>query len=370
MKMSVAAVVLLFVAGHSVAGQPTLREAFASKFRMGVALGTKTVMQPERDVLAMATEQFNSATPENCMKWGPIHPRPGEYDFAGADRFVELGEQHDWWLVGHTLIWHQQTPDWVFEDEQGRLVSRDTLIARMGEHIRTVVGRYRGRVHAWDVVNEALNDDGSLRDTKWRRVIGDDYLDHAFRFAHDADPDAELYYNDYSLFDRDKSRGAVRLVRQLKESGRRIDGVGMQGHWSYNYPDIGDIERSIKSLGRAAGKVMISELDVNMLPWPGDKVDADLARRAIGSPEFDPFTDGLPPEKQKEQAGRYAAFFRLFVRHHDIIDRVTFWGPDDGRHWHNSWPIEGRTAHSMLFDRQLQAKPAFDAVIAVGEEQR
>lgn len=361
------AICLLISVGASQARETdTLAGAYEGSFKMGAAIGSSLLAKPEGRLARIAAEQFNSATPENCMKWSPIHPSPGNYNFADADRFVELGVANDWWIVGHTLIWHQQTPEWVFVGESGKPLTRDQALARMRDHIQTVVGRYRGRVHAWDVVNEALNEDGSLRDTKWRQTIGDDYLQHAFRFAAEADPDAELYYNDYNLYNAKKAAGAVRLAESLKEAGCRIDGIGIQGHWAYNHPPIKQIERSIRRFSRAVDKVMITELDVNMLPWPGDEVDADVARKAIGSPELDPYTKGLPPEKQRELADRYVAFFRLFLKHQDVIDRVTFWGIDDGGSWHNYWPINGRTAHSLLFDRGLRAKPAFDAVIDAG----
>ncbi|MEO1498080.1 MAG: endo-1,4-beta-xylanase [Planctomycetota bacterium] len=369
MSRLLAALLLTLAAAPTVAEpSDSLATAYENHFKLGVALPTSSLMRPEADVLALAASQFNSATPENCMKWQPIQPRPGEYDFSAADRFVDFCEQRDWWIVGHTLIWHQQTPEWVFQNDKGEPLTRDDAIERMRDHIRTVVGRYRGRVHAWDVVNEALNEDGSLRETKWLEIIGDDYLDLAFRFAQEADADAELYYNDYNLYVEDKAKGAVRLVRKLRRAGRRVDAIGIQGHWAYNHPPLKQASAAIRRLAKATGRLMITELDVNILPWPGDNIDADVARRAVGSPDLDPYTAGLPPEKQQELADRYAELFRLFIRHRDKIDRVTFWGVHDGGSWHNHWPIEGRTAHSLLFDRRLQSKPAFDAVTAVGRE--
>ncbi|TWT47711.1 endo-1,4-beta-xylanase [Botrimarina hoheduenensis] len=350
-----------------MAGEPvTLKEAYQDDFRMGVAIATHWLTEPHPELLKIVAEQFNAATPENLLKWQSVHPERDRYHFADADRFVDFAEQHGMRITGHTLVWHNQTPDWVFQGADGQPATREQVLATLREHIQTVVGRYRGRIAGWDVVNEAINDDGTLRDTPWRRILGDDYLEIAFRLAHEADPDAELYYNDYSLYLKDKARTASRLVRTMKRNDVRIDGIGMQGHWSLDYPPIEDIDRSIQSLSAAAGKVMISELDINVLPWPGDQIDADVARQAVGSPELDPYTQGLPAEKQAQLANRYTEVFELFVRHRDFIDRVTFWGLEDGASWHNNWPIKGRTAHSLLFDRNLRPKPAFDAVIAVG----
>ncbi|MEN0109552.1 MAG: endo-1,4-beta-xylanase [Planctomycetota bacterium] len=352
-----------------------LAEAFADHFRVGVAIDSRSLTAGDAAAFALVEREFNSATAENAMKWASLNPRPAAYTWGAADRLVEFGEARGMFVVGHTLVWHRQTPDWVFRPlgVQGRgsaKIDRDELLARLRLHIQTVVGRYRGRVAAWDVVNEALEDDGSLRDTPWRRIIGDDYLVEAFRAAHDADPDAELYYNDYNLHLPAKSRAAAALVRRLRRAGCRVDGVGMQFHTSLSHPPIGQAERAIVRLADAAGKVMVTELDVNVLPWPGSTVDADTARRAVGSPEMDPYAGGLPDDVQQRLAERYAELFRLFLRHRDVIDRVTFWGIEDGRSWHNEWPIPGRTAHSLLFDRDLRPKPAYGSVVRVAAESR
>lgn len=342
-----------------------MQGAFESDFRVGVAIGTATLLDAEQDALALMADQFNSATPENLLKWERVHPKRGRYDFAAADRFVDFGQRHSMFLVGHTLVWHSQTPDWVFQDRHGKPLDRAGLLERMRDHIATVVGRYRGRIAAWDVVNEALNNDGSLRDSPWRRIIGDDYLEHAFRFAAEADPAAKLYYNDYGMNLPAKRRGAVRMVERLKLAGCRVDGIGMQGHWGLDYPSEREIEDSIQAFAAAAGNVMITELDVNVLPrpkniWGGT---AEVSLTAANSKRLDPYTLGLPGGVSREQAERYAMYFRIFRKHRRVIDRVTFWGLDDGRHWHNNWPVRGRTAHSTLFDRSLRPKPAFDAVI-------
>lgn len=348
--------------GDETAG--TLQKAFAEHFRVGVAIGTDVLMRLDEQALRLVARQYNSVTPENLLKWEKVHPEVDRYDFAASDRFVQFGERHGMFLVGHTLVWHSQTPDWVFQDAEGQPLTREALLARMREHIHAVVGRYRGRIEAWDVVNEALNDDGTLRDSPWRRIVGDDYLEHAFRFAAEADPDAELYYNDYGLHLAGKRDGAVALAQGLRSAGVRLDAIGMQAHLGIGGPGVEELGRSIRAFADAAGGVAITELDVNVLPWPDDfDGGAEVSRTAAHSARLDPFKQGLPPEMQRRLADRYAAVFRLFVEHRGAINRVTFWGIDDGRSWHNGWPIPGRTAHSLLFDRELRPKPAFHAVI-------
>ena len=349
---------------RTLSADTVLKDAFASEFRVGVAIGDDPLLNSRQGYLTLAARQFNTATPENQLKWESVQPRSGEFDFGPGDRFVEFCEQNEFFVVGHVLVWHSQTPDWVFQDDQGNPLDRDALLARMRDHITEVVGHYRGRIHAWDVVNEALNDDGTLRDTPWLRIIGEDYLAHAFRFAQEADPEAELYYNDYNMFAAPKRKGAVRIVRGLQRAGCRIDGIGMQGHWGLAYPSAEEADASIKAYSRLGVKVMITELDVNVLPSPDWSQGADVASRTGYSEEMDPYRDGLPPEVQQSLAERYAELFRLFTRHSKKIDRVTFWGLDDGSSWRNNWPIPGRTAHPLLFDRQFLPKQAFHAVIA------
>ena len=340
-----------------------LKDVFAGRFRVGVAVAQRDLEKPDERVVSLITKQFNSLTSENLLKWGAVHPEPKRYDFAPADRFVGFGQEHGMFLVGHTLIWHNQTPGWVFEDASGNPLTREALLERMREHIHAVVGRYRGRIHGWDVVNEAIDEDGSLRDTPWRRIIGDDYLEHAYRFAREADPEAELYYNDYNVHHAAKRGGVVKLIARLKEAGCRVDAVGIQAHWALDYPTEAEAEQTIAELAACTGRVAITELDVNVLPRPGNAQGADLGLRGESLREMDPYREGLPDAVLSEQAERYAMFFRLFLTHSDAIDRVTFWGVDDGRSWHNGWPIGGRTAHSLLFDRSLDPKPAFDAVV-------
>src|SRR5205823_3886744 len=194
---------------------------------------------------AIIAHQFNSVSPENVLKWAAVEPRPGRFNFGPADRYVTLGERNGAVIIGHTLVWHNQTPAWVFQDVAGGAVSRDSLIARMRAHIAAVVGRYRSRIHGWDVVNEAVNEDGSLRRSPWLQIIGPEYIAMAFRFAHDADPSAELHYNDFAVEDSAKRSGIVRLITSLRAEGVPITAIGMQEHQKLDWPTTGAIDSAI-----------------------------------------------------------------------------------------------------------------------------
>lgn len=355
--------------GEDAADEPTLKEVFADDFRVGAALGTDQIMGQEPAALELVQRQFNSISPENLLKWEMVHPQPEKYNFQPVDRFVEFGERNGMFLVGHTLVWHNQTPAWVFQDEAGEPVDRETLLARMREHIHAVVGRYRGRIHGWDVVNEAFDDDGNLRPTPWQQIIGDDYLEKAFQFAHEADPDAELYYNDFSMWHPGKRNRVGELVRQLESKGVRIDGIGMQGHWGMDYPSSEEMEAMLEDYGKLGVQLMITELDINLLPRPNpDQRGADITQNYELKKELDPYADGLPDAAQQALAARYAEIFACLLRHRDKVGRVTFWGVHDGNSWLNYWPVRGRTAYPLLFDRQYQPKRAFGAVVQAAQQ--
>jgi endo-1,4-beta-xylanase len=350
---------------------PTLRSVYADDFLIGVALGTAMVDGRNGRAGEIAARQFSSLTAENDMKWQSVNPQPGQYDFSAADAYIAFAEKHQMSLIGHTLVWHSQTPRWVFQDTDGGTASRELLLARMREHIHTVAGRYQGRIKGWDVVNEAISDGGSrapvLRDSPWKRIIGEDFIDHAFRFAREADPKAELYYNDYGLFHREKRERTVRMLRGLLERGVPIDGVGMQGHYQLDHPSIEDVEQTIKDFAALGLKVMVTELDVDVLPSRGAVGVADIARREDYEASLNPHQDGLPEEMQQRLARRYAELFALFIKHRQHITRVTLWGLHDGQTWLNHFPIRGRTNHPLLIDRELQPKPAFFSVLKAGQ---
>lgn len=340
-----------------------LKEALKGKFLIGVAMNADQITGKDTAGVRLIEQHFNSITPENCMKSEVVQPQEGKFDFTLADQFVDFGEKNNMFIVGHTLIWHSQAPKWFFVDNDGKDVSREVLIERMKNHIATVVGRYKGRVNGWDVVNEAIEDDGSFRKSKFYEIIGEDYIRLAFEFAHEADPDAELYYNDYSMAKEGKRDAVVKMVKKLQSEGVRIDGIGMQGHMTMNFPTIEEEEKSIVAFSQTGVKVMITELDLTVLPSPGNKVSADVALSYEYRKQLNPYSDGLPDSVAQAAHDRYAEFFRLFLKHADKIDRVTMWGLTDGHSWRNNWPVPGRTDYPLLFDRNYQPKPIVETII-------
>ena len=340
----------------------TLKSALSPHFLIGVAVNSATLRDgsPEADLVS---RHFNSIVAENCMKAGPIHPREDRYQWEEADQTVLFGTRHGMAVIGHCLVWHSQAPGWMFKDNEGQEVSRDTLISRMRRHIHTVVSRYRGLIRGWDVVNEAINDDGTLRASPYLRIIGPEYIELAFRFAHEADPDAELYYNDYSMALPAKRETACRLVRQLKQQGCRIDAVGMQSHLGLTYPDLDEYERTMQALIDCGVKVQVTELDVSVLPNPWDFHGADIAQHFDYDQAMNPYTEGLPDSVYQQLEDRYLQLFRLYRRHERDLLRVTLWGLSDAHSWLNGFPIHGRTNYPLLFDRQLRPKPVVEKII-------
>ena len=353
------------------AGQPALKGVFKDDFYIGAALSLNQVSGKEPDAIALVEKHFNSITPENILKWEEVHPEPDRYNFEAPDRYVAFGEKHKMHIIGHTLVWFHQTPDWVFQDESGRPLGRDALLQRMKEHIFTVVGRYRGRIHGWDVVNEAIIDDGSLRKCKWLDIIGEDYVQKAFEFAHQADPQAELYYNEYDYEYGPKLQAVIRLVKSLQAGGVRVDGVGIQGHWFLDFPKIEIVEGYIQALAELKVKLMITELDVGVVPFCHfDMTKADIASfDAETQKKYNPYPNGLPDAVQRDQAKRFADLFTLFRKHRDKFSRVTLWGVQDGQSWRSYWPLKGRMDYPLLFDRHCKPKPAFDAVVKLAQQQ-
>lgn len=337
--------------------EQTLKDALGGKFYIGTALNASQIYGTDTAGIRVVKEQFNAIVAENCMKSEEIQPEEGQFNFELPDKFVDFGTQNDLFVTGHVLIWHSQAPKWFFTDSLGNDVSREVMIERMKAHIETVVGRYKGRVKGWDVVNEAILEDGSFRNSKFFQIIGEDYIKLAFQFAHEADPDAELYYNDYNEWYPGKRDALVALVGRLKAEGIRIDGIGMQGHIAMDSPSLDDYEAAIVAYGNAGMKVMITELDLSILPFPKKDVGADIATSFEYQQALNPYADGVVPlEKQDEWDTRMLDFFRLFLKHADVVSRVTLWGISDGQSWKNGFPIKGRTDFPLLFDRNYQPK--------------
>jgi endo-1,4-beta-xylanase len=365
-----AAVPGLITALPAAAKMPvSLKRAFKGDFPVGVAVNAAQITGKDSRGDAIIKAQFNSISPENCLKWERIHPLPNRYDFALPDRYVAFGKRNHMFVVGHTLVWHNQTPDWVFRDDKGELLDRKALLKRLKNHIYTVVGRYKGKISSWDVVNEALNEDGTMRESLWYKIAGEDFIAKAFRYAHEADPRAELTYNDYNIENEAKRAGAVALIRKLKAEGVPITTVGIQGHYTLETPDLKLLDEAIDAYGRLGVKVAITELDVDVLPRNNLPLTADITVNLAQDPALNPYVNGLPDEVQRQLAERYAAIFEICLKHRGAVDRVTLWGVTDADSWHNGWPIMGRTAYSLLFDRAGKPKPAYDAVIKAAQDQ-
>ena len=341
----------------------SLKDALSGKFYIGTALNEDQILEKDTAAVRIVKKHFNAVVAENCMKSEVIQPVEGKFDFSLADKFVEFGEKYKMFITGHTLIWHSQAPKWFFVDAKGKDVSREVLIERMRKHISTLVGRYKGRVKGRDAVNEAILDDGSWRKNKFYDIIGKDYVALAFRFAHDADPDAELYYNDYSMAHEGRRNGVVKMVKELQEMGIKVDGIGMQGHCNLVFPPLDEFEKSIVAFSGLGVKVMITEMDITVLPNPKNDAGADIALSYESKKEFDPYSEGLPDSVATALYERYLGFFKLFNKHQDKISRVTVWGVQDGQSWRNYWPIAGRTDYPLLFDRNYQPKKIVETII-------
>ncbi|PZX50155.1 endo-1,4-beta-xylanase [Algoriphagus chordae] len=346
-----------------------VKDLFKESFYIGVAVNGQQVSGKEAGALPLIEEHFNSLSPENGLKWSLVHPKPEVYSFDFGDAYVALGEKMDAFTIGHCLVWHQQVPNWVFENESGEPLDKDKLLARMEDHIQTVAGRYKGKIDGWDVVNEVFNEDGTFRESKWYQIAGKDFIKNAFRKAYEVDPAAELYYNDYNVWKASKRAGILKLAKEMKAEGIRVDAIGMQGHYTLGGPSLDEIEKGIIEIAEAGFKVVITELDVDVLPRPNNSEGADLNINFANSPEYNPFVNGISPEAEAKLAQRYADLFQLFQKHKDKITRVTLWGLHDGKSWLNNFPVRGRTNYPLLFDRDLKLKEDVFAKLKVVSKQ-
>src|SRR5208282_1128738 len=349
--------------------------------------------------IALVKEQFNQTSPENDLKWALIHPRPGAdgYNFGPADAYVNFGVSHNMYIVGHTLVWHGQTPNWVFQGTNlppgvadapspapaaatnmagtnmpggrrfgggfgrggftGPRASREELLNRMRDHIHTVVARYKGKIKAWDVVNEAIADGGPniLRSSPWLQIIGPDFIAKAFEYAHEADPDAILRYNDYGLESPAKRGKLITLIKTLQEQHVPVMAIGSQTHVSVSSPSFEAEDQAITELETLGLPIHITELDVNSAQGGQRDTSADIANNATTT------QGGVVENANQRLANQYANLFRAFLKHGNSVKVVTMWGVNDGV----SWRARGRP---LLFDANDQPKPAFDAVVAEAKQ--
>ena len=342
-----------------------LKDAFKGKFLIGTILSQDALQDRMAQDVALATTHFNAITPENSLKPGSVQPVEGQFEFAQGDRMVEICQRAGATPIGHTLLWHAQTGRWMFEGPNGQPLTRDLALKRMRTHIGTVVGHYKGKIKQWDVVNEAINDGpGTLRPSPWLKAIGEDYIAEAFRAAHAADPKAILTYNDYNIELAYKRPKTVAFLKSLIDQKVPINAVGIQCHWRMDNPSFTEVEEAIKEYAALGLKIMITEMDIGVLPtrYQG----ADISRVETMTPEqkaaMNPYTEGLPDAVAQAEAERYRQAFELFLRYKKSIGRVTIWGTQDGNSWLNGFPVRGRTDYPLLFDRQGKPKPAFFAV--------
>lgn len=345
-----------------------LKEALADKFLIGTALNARQIAGYHPEELAVVRENFNSIVAENCMKSERLVANQDVYDFTTSDKFVNFGIENNMVVHGHTLIWHSQTPKWFFKDSLDQEITREELIQRMKNHIHTVVTRYKGKIKTWDVVNEAVLDDGTLRKSKFYNLLGEDFIKMAFEFAHEADPEAELYYNDYSTAVPEKREGIVRMVKKLQEQGVPIHGIGMQGHVGMDYPELEEFEKSITAFANLGLKVSITEFDITVLPSPWKNQGAEVSANFQYKEAMNPYPEKLPDTVSNALNQRYLDFFKLFLKHHKKIDKVTLWGVNDGNSWRNDWPVAGRTDYPLLFDRDNKPKSVVDSIIAIAKK--
>lgn len=329
-----------------------LKDYYKDYFPLGVAVSPRAL---QTDEAGLILQHFNSMTPENAMKMGPIHPRESEYYWRDADSIAAFAKRHNLRLRGHTLVWHNQTPSWLFVDASGNTVSKAVLLQRIKDHIFTVVGRYKGTIYAWDVVNEAISDkpDEYLRPSKFLEIIGEEYIAKAFQWAHEADPDAVLFYNDYNEISPVKRAKIVRLVNSLKAAGVPIHGVGLQGHWAVNEPSRGQLDSTLSDFAKTGLKMQITELDISVYPKEHD------ARERKPEDASTAFT----AEKEQQQLDVYKMSFDLFRQYKNNLSGVTFWNISDRTSWLDNFPVRGRKDYPLLFDKDLKPKKVFWEVV-------
>lgn len=353
--MAIATFSLMSCGNHKVIeNELTLKSVLGDKFLVGVAMNQWQVSGRDTSSVKIVKKHFNSIVAENCMKCQVIHPEEDKYDFKLSDEFVNFGEENDMYMIGHCLVWHSQLAPWFCVDKDGKNVSADVLKKRMKEHITTVVSRYKGRIKGWDVVNEAIMEDGSYRKSKFYEILGEEFIPLAFQYAHEADPDAELYYNDYNMHAEGKRNTVVKLVNDIKAKGLRIDAVGMQGHVGMDYPSLEEFEASMVAYGATGAKVMITEWDMSALP--NVNFSANISDTVAYKASINPYPESLPDSVSQKWNNRMNDYMNLFIKHSDIVSRVTAWGVSDGDSWKNGFPVRGRHDYALLFDREYQPK--------------
>ncbi len=323
---------------------------YVDYFPIGVSVSGRALIPPFDTFI---TKEYNSLTPENEMKMGPVHPEENRFNWKPADEIVDFAVKNGMKVRGHALVWHEQAPKWIFIDN-GDTVKKDVLLNRMKNHIDSIMTRYKGKIYCYDVVNEAVADDSTMifRESNWFNICGEDFIEQAFVYAHQADPGAKLFYNDYNLNRPEKMERTYRMLKKMVEKGIPIDGVGMQGHWSIFEPSEQDLREAIKKFASLGLSIQVTELDVSVYNW-------EKNRRAKNPDENDEFTESL----EQKQADQYKMIFKVFREYKDNITGVTFWGISDRTSWLNHYPVEGRKNYPLLFDSELNPKKVYKEVV-------
>ena len=365
-------VVLLFCGCLWAGESQALKDAYKDYFYIGAAIDKLYLSNPDCPEIKIVRNEFNSISPENLLKWSSYNPQEGKYNYEPSDQYIAFGVENNMFIVGHVLFWHTQVPEWIFKDSDGNQASRELLLARMRDRVRGLVSRYGNKIAGWDVVNEAILEDGSLRDTRFRQIIGDDWIIEAYKIASEELPaSVELYYNDYDTFKEKKRARIVQLADEIRNAGARLSGLGIQCHWGLDWPSLDQAEQTIKAFAATGLDVHITEIDMGVLPWPYKMKDGDnINDFPEFQDEFNMYRNGLPESVEQAQAKRYAQLFSLFLKYKDSVKRVTFWGVQDGHSCHNYLPVRNRVNYPLLFDRQLHKKKAYDAIINCGENAR
>ncbi|MBQ9216311.1 MAG: endo-1,4-beta-xylanase [Prevotella sp.] len=336
---------------------PGLKDAYKDFFTIGVAVNQTNVTDPAQ--MEIIKKQFNSVTAENDWKPGEIHPKEGVWNFEKADKIANFCRENGIKMRGHCLCWHSQFADWMFVDKKGKPVKKEVFYERLREHIHTVVNRYKDVVYAWDVVNEAMADDGRpfdfvdgklvpaspYRQSRHFKLCGDEFIAKAFEFAREADPDGLLFYNDYSCVDKGKRERIYEMVKKMKDAGVPIDGIGMQGHYNIYFPDEEQLDLTISRFSEIVKHIHITELDLRTNTESGGQL---MFSRGETKPQA-PYIATI----QEDQFNR---IFRIFRKHKDVIDNVTFWNLSDKDSW------LGVNNHPLPFDENFKAKRSLSII--------
>lgn len=346
---------------NNIVQKSSLAHKYHNDFMIGAAINESQILQIDQQSVSIIKNNFNTISPENVLKWMYVHPKPNKFYFEHADKYVQFGLDNKMHIVGHALIWHAQIAEFMNTTEDSTQMRE-----HINNHIRTMVNRYKGKIDTWDVVNEALNEDGTLRESIFLRVLGEKYLEDVYKLVEKYDSEVDLAYNDYNLCEPEKREGALKLIKSLQQNGAKINSVGIQAHWQLNTPTLKEIEKSIIEFSKLGINVMFTELDISVLPNPWELNGAEITQnfeKFEGDEKMSPYPYELPDSMKIKLADRYKNIFELFLKHKDKISRVTFWGVTDKFSWLNDWPIKGRTNYPLLFDRKYQPKKAYQSVM-------